>query len=122
MLVVHSETLEELELLLCTDSEVIDEFELKLSRYEPMKYHHISLTGHNSELFITLVLKTKAIPPSVAPKMDVQVFLFRCPLSVFTIRLSLCQWHSKRVRGRSAPGGNIMGGAAKFQNVVKKFR
>ena len=73
VLVVHTETLEELELLLCTSDEVIDEFDLKLADRTTFEYYHITLAGQHSELFITLVIKTKQIPPSPSAQLDLQV-------------------------------------------------
>ncbi|KAL5256122.1 hypothetical protein ACHWQZ_G011361 [Mnemiopsis leidyi] len=75
VLVVHTETLEELELLLCTSDEVIDEFDLRLADRNPFEYYHITLAGQQSELFVTLVIKTKQIPPSPNSMLDVQVLV-----------------------------------------------
>lgn len=71
---VHTETLEELELLLCTADEVIDEYDLKLADRNVFEYYHITLAGQNSELFITLVIKTKQIPSSPPSQIDLQVY------------------------------------------------
>ena len=70
---MHTETLEELELLLCTAEEVIDEFDLRLADRNSFEYYHITLAGQQSELFVTLVIKTKQIPPSLNSLLDVQV-------------------------------------------------
>ena len=75
VLVVHTETLEELELLLCTTHEVADEYELKVGPLAPFVYHHVTLAGQWSQLFVTLVVKTKCIPPALSPDMDVQVIM-----------------------------------------------
>ena len=74
VLVVHTETLEELELLLCTSDEVIDEYSLKLGECQVFEYYHITLSGQSSKLFVTLVIKEKHIQPSPPPFIDVQVY------------------------------------------------
>lgn len=73
VVVVHTETLEELEILLCTAEEVIDEYDLKLADRQTFEQYHITLAGQNSELFVTLVIKAKDIPRSPAPTFDIQV-------------------------------------------------
>ena len=75
---MHTETLEELELLLCTAEEVIDEFDLRLADRDSFEYYHITLAGQQSELFVTLVIKTKQIPPSLNSQLDLQVRLNHC--------------------------------------------
>lgn len=73
VLVVHTETLEELDLLLCTADEVIDEYGLKLADCQVFDYYHITLAGQSSKLFVTLVIKEKQIHSSPSSLIDVQV-------------------------------------------------
>ena len=70
---VHTETLEELELLLCTAEEVLDEYELHLGEWAPFTYKHLALPGQSSELCVTAVIKSRSIPPAIPPHFDIQV-------------------------------------------------